>query len=135
MPQRPPEGELPGNNCYGQISAPSGLKVIAELLGTPGWSTRLRVSRYSGAEELQITGPGLEMETDPVRGGRHFLGGEVEPSERGRASLRHVSALLAEAGIAHRLELYIPETDMLLDHHNSARVARRRGKRSKPMIV
>ena len=117
MAQRPPEDELPGNNCYGQIRAPSGLATFADLLGTPGWSTRLRVSGYSGAEELEITGPGLEMETDPVRGAHHFLGGEVELSERGRASLRHVSALLAEAGIAHRLELYVPETNTVLDCH------------------
>jgi hypothetical protein len=108
---------LPGDNRYGQLTARSGLAVVADLFVTPGWRTWRRVSGFSGAELLQLEGPGLALESDAVPGPCHFIGGEVEPSEPGRASLRHVSACLAEAGIAHRLELYVPETNRLLDYH------------------
>jgi len=117
MAQRPPEDQLPGNNCYGQLTATSGLAVVADLFDGSHWRTRLYVSGYSGAEQLEIFGPGLELESDPVRGPRHFLAGDVAPSERGRESLRWVSARLAEAGVVHRLELYVPETNTLLDSH------------------
>jgi hypothetical protein len=105
------------NNCYGQLTAPSGLAVVADLFVTPGWRTRRRVSGYSGAEELELDRPGLELESDPHEGHRHFIGGRVEPSARGRASLRLVSARLAESGVVHRLELYSPESNTLLDSH------------------
>jgi len=112
------EAGLPeSNNCYGQLTALSGLAVVADLFVTPGGRTRRRVSGYSGAEELELDGPGLELESHPHEGHRHFIGGRVEPSARGRASLRLVSARLAEAGVAHQLELYFPETSTLLDSH------------------
>jgi hypothetical protein len=118
MAKKSPEGELPDDNdCYGQLTAPSGLAVVAELFARPGWSTRRRVSGYSGAEELILEGPGIELETDPQDRHRHFIGGRVEPSERGRASLRHVSDTLGEAGIVHRLELYVTDTNTVLETH------------------
>ena len=117
MGQRLPEDELPGNNCYGQLTARSGLTVVADLFDSPGWRTRLSVSAYSGAETLELGGPGLELQSDHVREHRHLIAGEVEPSERGRASLRWFSARLEAAGVAHRLELYVPETTTLLDSY------------------
>jgi hypothetical protein len=112
------EAERPErNNCYGQFVAPSGLAVVAALFPGPEWRTSRYVSGYSGWEELRLDGPGLELETDPKDAQQHFIAGRVEPGERGRGSLRHVSARLTGAGVVHRLELYTPGTNTLIGHH------------------
>jgi hypothetical protein len=105
------------NNCYGQLVAPAGLAVVAALFPGPGWRSSRYVSGYSGWEALRLDGPGLELETDPKDAQHHFIAGRVELGEGGRRSLRQVSARLAEAGVAHRLELYTPGTNTRIGQH------------------
>lgn len=96
------------NNCYGHIVAPMGIAALAKWSEQSPFSASVYTSGYDGTRTLQVRAPGLDLETDPLDGGKHLFTGAVSLGPVGSESLRRASVVLQCAGVRHRLELYVP---------------------------
>ena len=102
------------NNCYGELFAPDGLAATARRLGAP-WRAALRRSGYDGSVRLQLEGPGVELESEPLGGNAHLFDGAVAGDARSASEhMRQVSRALADAQVAHRLELYAADDSLMI---------------------
>lgn len=96
-----------GNNVYGQLVAPDGLRAVlaaVERALGPGCAS---VYKTAGVERLRLRSDTADMETLPLPGGmEHLFNGAVAGSaDEVMALVRSLSDALTQLGIEHGFEV------------------------------
>lgn len=105
--------EKAGNNVYGDLIAPQGLRYVSDALAPLIGDARasLYVSQFNGKETLRFSTEIANFESMPLEvQGHHFLNGHVIGTiDEVARFVEAMSKHLSDTSIQHRFEIYVDD--------------------------
>jgi hypothetical protein len=105
-----------GTNVYCELLLPTGIGSLQEPLRSAGYVVTYRRSGYDKREILRVEANGLDLESEERRG-YHALNG-VADNAHAEEIVERLSAVLAQQGLAYRIELYVGD-ELVRELHNA----------------
>ena len=104
-----------GNNVYGIVKAPGGLRpVLAAAQTLDCWrSARIKTSGYSGEQTIRLESEDADFETERLSESEHLFNGAVGGTlDQVINFVQRLSDALHAGGIDHHFEVYNAENDL-----------------------